>query len=483
MSNDLHTQLSEYGSQTREARQPVSATDVAKRVDQVQVIAAARAPNSRRGWLVAGAAAIAVVFLIGLPLLLLSRNPGEPIATIPEPDPATQVAPEIVTTVAPEIVTTVPLKTVTTLAPPEPATPGAWFEPSGNGVGIDWVAIPSVPDGEGPVAFDGDSFYAYQLGDEGKSSVHRLNSSMSWETIDLDRPLRPIKNLHFARWAYGIHDGSLYAVSRIGDELFIDTANLLTGGTHETALPIAAGAELGGESFAELTLGPSGGAAQVWTRNGPDGQLSSAGLWYSTDLAEWTLIDIPWGAPQPNTATAVIATTPSDLLGIDEGSSLWSYNPDRGWRLLSEVNTPASITIFGDHGLAYTPDVFGSPSLSNNVLYLYDGEDLERVTSTGMARMDELDQWTRGLYHVAGGQAGLLNVFSYVTDGEGTVAGVLYEYSPDGMSWRREPLPAVPGASWSPGVQAAVGTTRVAVVDTITGRAMIGTPRIGSGGR
>lgn len=469
MSQDLLAQLSEYGNQTREARDPVTPTDVLERAERVQPV---RPPDSRRrrGWLVAAAAAVAVMLLVGIPLLL-SRTNTEPVATTPEPP----------TTVAPEIVTTVPPETVTTLAPPEPATPGAWFEPSGSGVGIDWVAIPPVPDGGGPIAFDGDTLYAYQLGDEGESSVHRLNTSRVWETIELDRPVRPIKNLHFAQWAYGIHDGSLYAVSRVGSELFIDTADLLTGSTQKTALPIAAGAELGGESFAELTLGPGGGAAQVWTRNGPDGQLNTAGLWYSADLVEWSLIDIPWGEPQPNTATAVIAMTPSDLVGIDEGSSLWSYNPGQGWRLRPEDNIPSSITIFGDQGLAYTPDVFGNPSLANNVLYLYDGEDLERVTSTGMAGLDELDPWTRGLYHVAGGDAGLLNVFSYITDNEGTSAGVLYEYSPDGINWRREPLPA-PGASWGPGVQFAVGKTRVAVVDGNTGGAMIGTPRIGGDG-
>lgn len=471
MSRDLLAQLSEYGSQTREARDPVTPTDVLERAERVDPI---RQPESRRtrGWLIAAAAAVAVVLLIGLPLLL-SRTNREPVATTPTPEPTT--------TVAPEIVTTVPLETATTLAPPEPATPGAWSDPSGSGVGLDWVAIPPVPDGDGPIAFDGDTLYAYQLPDEGKSSVHRLNTSMLWETIELDRPRRPIRNLHFAQWAYGIHDGSLYAVSRVGDELFIDSADLITGGTQKTPLPIATGAELGGESFAELTLGPGGGAAQVWTRNGPDGRLSTAGLWYSADLVVWTLIDIPWGEPQPNTATAVIAMTPSDLVGIDEGSSLWTYNPDQGWGLLSEGNLPSSIAIFGDQGLAYTSDVFGNPSLSNNVLYLYDGEDLERVTSTGMAGLDELDQWTRGLYHVAGGDAGLLNVFSYITDGEGTEAGVLYEYSPDGINWRREPLPA-PGASWGPGVQSAVGKTRVAVVDGNKGGAMIGTPRIGGDG-
>jgi hypothetical protein len=65
MSNDLYTQLSEYGSQTREAREPVSATDVANRVDQVQVIAAVQAPNGRRGWHVAVAAAAGTLLIVG----------------------------------------------------------------------------------------------------------------------------------------------------------------------------------------------------------------------------------------------------------------------------------------------------------------------------------------------------------------------------------------------------------------------------------
>jgi len=65
MSNDLYAQLSEYGSQAREAREPVSATDVANRVDQVQVIAAVQAPNGRRGWHVAVAAAAGTLLIVG----------------------------------------------------------------------------------------------------------------------------------------------------------------------------------------------------------------------------------------------------------------------------------------------------------------------------------------------------------------------------------------------------------------------------------
>jgi len=65
MSNDLYTQLSEYGSQTREAREPVSVTDVVNRMDQVQVIAVVPTPNGRRGWHVAVAAAASTLLIVG----------------------------------------------------------------------------------------------------------------------------------------------------------------------------------------------------------------------------------------------------------------------------------------------------------------------------------------------------------------------------------------------------------------------------------
>ena len=96
MSNDLYAQLSEYGSQTREAREPLSATDVANRVDQVPTVAAVQAPNGPRGWLVAVGAAIAVFVLIGGSVWLVSGNGAdtvdEPMATsVPVPTTVTSL--------------------------------------------------------------------------------------------------------------------------------------------------------------------------------------------------------------------------------------------------------------------------------------------------------------------------------------------------------------------------------------------------------
>jgi len=109
MSNDLYTQLSEYGSQTREAREPVSATHVANRVDQVQVIAVVQAPNGRRGWHVAVAAAAATFLILGGVAWLAPFGGSTPSADEPT---VTAISDEITT---PE--TTVPLE------PSEPVGP------------------------------------------------------------------------------------------------------------------------------------------------------------------------------------------------------------------------------------------------------------------------------------------------------------------------------------------------------------------------
>ena len=85
MSNDLYTQLSEYGSQTREAREPVSATDVADRVDQVQVVAVVQAPNGRRGWHVAVAAAVGTLLMVGGVAWFLGGGATTEPADRPEP--------------------------------------------------------------------------------------------------------------------------------------------------------------------------------------------------------------------------------------------------------------------------------------------------------------------------------------------------------------------------------------------------------------
>lgn len=79
MSNDLLTQLSVYGSHTREAREPVSATDVVNRVDQLQPTTAMRVPSGRRGWHVAVAtAAVTLLIVGGVTWLLGGGAPTEP---------------------------------------------------------------------------------------------------------------------------------------------------------------------------------------------------------------------------------------------------------------------------------------------------------------------------------------------------------------------------------------------------------------------
>ena len=73
MTNDLLTQLAEYGGYTRETREPVTASDLLERTERLHPVQPGL--DRRRRWVVAVAAGAAVLVLVGA-AAMLSRVPG-----------------------------------------------------------------------------------------------------------------------------------------------------------------------------------------------------------------------------------------------------------------------------------------------------------------------------------------------------------------------------------------------------------------------
>ena len=85
MTHDLLTQLAEYGGHTREAREPVTSSDVRERTERLRPVQPVS--DRRQGWIVAVATAAAVLVLVGgTALLFRVTSSNSLVATTPPTD-------------------------------------------------------------------------------------------------------------------------------------------------------------------------------------------------------------------------------------------------------------------------------------------------------------------------------------------------------------------------------------------------------------
>lgn len=196
MTQDLLTQLAEYGRYCEERQGLVDADDVFGSV--VPMPAQVHSTRPPRGWLVAAAAAALVLMLIGGLALLAPFGGSAPVVDEPM---VTTIPEEIVVTTVPTVEEVVEA-TVTTL----PTAP-----PPGEGPQLQFTQIQSPTDGWPDVIWFNDSLNAFSW-DGDVVDVYRSVDGFDWELIpDIGE---------ISRWGGDIQTDGTRLVNVVGTESY-----------------------------------------------------------------------------------------------------------------------------------------------------------------------------------------------------------------------------------------------------------------------
>ncbi|MGI9647700.1 MAG: hypothetical protein ACR2OI_04200, partial [Acidimicrobiia bacterium] len=173
MSPEISTLVSEYAEHLDEIAPPVTVEELETMVGQVPLrsIDGPVASKTRRGWLVAGAAAV-IVLLAGAVVVWAQRPGGNQAPVVTQPEPVTTTVPQTVPSTLPENPpATLPETSPTTLPVPDAAP----------GVGLSWQRVEL--DANAEVVFDGgDRFVVPVLVDGFVEEVHTSSDGVTWTT-------------------------------------------------------------------------------------------------------------------------------------------------------------------------------------------------------------------------------------------------------------------------------------------------------------
>ncbi|NNF55229.1 MAG: hypothetical protein HKN03_12420 [Acidimicrobiales bacterium] len=175
MSPEISTLVSEYAGHLDEVAPPVTVEELetTEGLVSLQPISGPVASKTRRGWLVAGAAAV-IVLLAGGIVVLAQRPSGNQAPVITQPEPVTTTVPQTVPSTLPgSPPTTLPDTSPTTLLAPDVAP----------GVGLSWQRMELDAGINAVVVFDGgDRFVVPVLIDEFVAEIHTSSDGATWTT-------------------------------------------------------------------------------------------------------------------------------------------------------------------------------------------------------------------------------------------------------------------------------------------------------------